>query len=216
MMHSIWKLAGSAAFLAIASGPALAADAVEAPPAPPAAAPIVVAPATSWSGVYVGAFGGYNWGRFDSSAGNVEANGWSGGVFAGYNLQNGPVVYGVEGDVGYSGVEGSLGGVTARQNAFGSVRGRIGYAFDPVLVYGTAGLAATRAEVTDGIVTDANTHLGWTVGAGADALLTDNIFGRVEYRYTDYQSKNFTISGPATISSGFDAHSVNAGVGLKF
>jgi outer membrane immunogenic protein len=197
--------------------PLFAADAVEAPPAPPAAAPVQYAPTANWSGFYAGVFGGYNWGTFDSGAGDIDAEGWSGGAFAGYNLQNGSLVYGVEADAGYSGADGALaGGVVARQNGFGSLRGRIGYAFDPVLIYGTGGLAITSAEVDDGTVSDSNTHLGWTIGAGADTLITDNVFGRLEYRYTDYQSKDFTISGPATVSSGFSAHTVNAGIGVKF
>jgi outer membrane immunogenic protein len=217
-MHILAKLAGGVAIAALAGNAALAADAIEAPPQPPVAAQVEYVPAASWSGIYIGGFGGYNWGNFDSSAGDIDANGWSGGAFAGYNMQSGSMVYGVEGDVGYSGVDGALGGTTvnAKQTAFGSVRARIGYAFDPVLIYGTGGLAITGAEVTDGTVSDTNTHLGWTVGAGADALITENVFGRLEYRYSDYASKDYTLSGPSTVSSGFSAHSVNAGIGLKF
>jgi outer membrane immunogenic protein len=216
-MHRFMKLAGSVAVAALVSNAALAADAVEAPPAPPVAAPVIVAEPSSWSGVYVGAFGGYNWGTFDSTAGDIDADGWSGGGFAGYNMQSGSFVYGLEGDIGYSGVEGRLAGTTvdAKQTVFGSARARVGYAFDPLLIYGTGGLAITGAEVTDGVATDSNTHLGWTVGAGADALITQNVFGRVEYRYSDYGSKDFTLSG-GTVSSGFNAHTVNAGVGVKF
>jgi len=215
-MRRITKLAGGIALAMLAGNAALAADAVEAPPEPPVAAPVQYAPAASWSGFYAGVFGGYNWGSFDATGGDIDANGWSGGAFTGYNIQNGSVVYGVEADAGYSGTDGTLGGVEARQTGFGSLRGRIGYAFDPVMIYGTGGLAITGAEVDDGTVSDSNTHLGWTVGAGAEALITENVFGRVEYRYSDYQSKEYTISGPATVSSGFSAHTVNAGIGLKF
>ena len=35
---------------------------------------------------------------------------------------------------------------------------------------------------------DGNTMLGWTAGAGADVMFTDTVFGRVEYRYTDFGS----------------------------
>jgi len=215
-MRNVVKLAGGIALAMLAGNAALAADAVEAPPEPPVAAPVQYAPAETWSGFYAGVFAGYNWGTFDSSAGDIDADGWSGGAFTGYNWQDGQLVYGLEGDLGYSGADGTIGGVEASQNVFGSVRGRIGYAFDPVMIYGTGGLAVTRAEVDDGTVTDSNTHLGWTVGAGADALITDNVFGRLEYRYTDYQSKDYTISGPATVSSGFNTHTVNAGIGVKF
>ncbi len=33
--------------------------------------------------------------------------------------------------------------------------------------------------------------IGWTAGVGTDIKLTDNVFGRVEYRYTDFGSKSF-------------------------
>ncbi|WP_193175537.1 outer membrane protein [Oricola nitratireducens] len=216
-MRILTKLAGGIAIAAMAGNAALAADAVEAPPQPPMAAPVqVTTPAATWSGIYVGAFAGYNWGNFDvTTIGDINADGWSGGAFAGYNWQTGPLVLGAELDAGYSGASGTLGGVEAKQTGFGSLRGRVGYAFDPLMIYGTGGLAITGAELNDGTVKDSNTLVGWTVGAGAEALLTDNVFGRLEYRYTDYGSKDFTL-GAGTVSSGFTEHTVNAGIGVKF
>ena len=39
--------------------------------------------------------------------------------------------------------------------------------------------------------------LGWTAGAGVDVKVTEQVFGRVEYRYTDFGSDDFnTGSGP--------------------
>jgi opacity protein-like surface antigen len=32
---------------------------------------------------------------------------------------------------------------------------------------------------------------GWTVGAGLDYAFTNNVFGRIEYRYTDLGTTNF-------------------------
>jgi outer membrane immunogenic protein len=213
------KLTAYAAIFAclLSTSATYAADAVAVAPEPPVSQEPLVqyAPSANWSGVYVGAFGGYEWGTFNSTAGDVDADGWMGGAFVGYNLQNGAIVYGAEGDLGFSGANGTVGAVEVDQGVFGSLRARLGYQLDPVLLYGTAGLAATRAEITDASGSDANTHLGWTVGAGADALLTDNVFGRLEYRYSDYESKAF--STPATaVSSGFSDHSVRAGIGLKF
>ena len=214
-MRNLMKLAGGIAVATFAGHAAIAADAIEAPPEPPVAAPVRPAPAASWSGVYLGAFGGYNWGTFDSSVGDISADGWNGGVFAGYNVQNGSVVYGAEADIGYSDANGTLGTTDAKQTGFGSLRGRVGYAFDPLMIYGTGGLAVTGAEISDGADSDTNVHLGWTVGAGAEALITDNVFGRLEYRYSDYASKDYNLGG-STVSSGFSAHSVNAGIGVKF
>lgn len=216
MSKKVTAVVALLACLIPASG-AIAADAIEVAPEPPVTQEPITqyAPTAGWSGIYVGAFGGYEWGTFDSSAGDIDADGWMGGAFVGYNLQNGAFVYGAEGDLGFSGANGSLGAVDVDQGVFGSLRARLGYQLDPVLLYGTAGVAATQAEVSDASGSDTNTHLGWTVGAGADALLTDSIFGRLEYRYSDYESKAFATPS-TTVSSGFSDHSVRAGIGVKF
>lgn len=216
-MTDTMKLLAAASIAALtATGAAQAADAIDVPPEPPVAAPTTFAPAPTWSGFYAGAFGGYNFGSFDATGGDIDADGIAGGGFAGINFQNGAFVYGAEADLGYSGAEGTLGGATAEQGMFGSLRARLGYAFDPFMIYGTAGGAATRAEVTLGGASDQNTHLGWTVGAGAEALLTENVFGRLEYRYTDYEEKDFNLGGGTVVSSGFQENSVRAGIGIKF
>ncbi|MDZ7823358.1 MAG: outer membrane protein [Ahrensia sp.] len=215
MNKNILKI--SAVLATLLASPAIAADAIESPPEPPISAePVYITPTSTWSGFYGGVAAGYTWGTFDSSAGDIDAKGLSGLGFAGVNLQSGALVYGAEGDLGYSGVkQTTAGGVTVDQGVFGSLRARLGYAFDPIMIYGTGGIAATQAKVTIGAADDTNTHLGWTVGAGAEALLTDNVFGRLEYRYSDYQTKDFTVGGTA-VSSGFSDHTVRAGVGLKF
>ena len=44
--------------------------------------------------------------------------------------------------------------------------------------------------------------LGWTAGAGVDVKMTEQVFGRVEYRYTDFGSGDFnTGSGPQSVNS---------------
>jgi len=212
-MRMFVKLAGGIAIVALAGNAALAADAIEAPPSPPMAAPVNIVPADTWSGIYVGAFGGYDWANFD--AGSVDVNDWDAGAFAGYNWQSGSIVYGAEADLGYSFGSETSGPNSIDRGMYGSLRGRLGYAFDPFMIYGTGGLAVANAELSDGVGSDSNTHIGWTVGAGAEALLTDKIFSRVEYRYSDYGSKDYTLGG-GTVSSGFSEHSVSAGIGVKF
>lgn len=213
-MRNFVKLTGGVAIAALLAGPAFAADMIETVPQPAQAdATPYVAPVSNWSGAYVGGFAGYKWGRFDG--GLDHADGAAGGAFAGYNMQSGNIVYGIEGDLGYSGNTDSGGGVTAKQGMFGSVRGRVGYAMDPVLLYGTAGVAAMRGTASDATSSDSNTHLGYTVGAGADVAITQNVFGRLEYRYSDYQNKDYALTS-GTVSSGFDSHSINAGIGIKF
>ncbi|WP_026479906.1 outer membrane protein [Ahrensia sp. 13_GOM-1096m] len=228
MLSNIIKTGAAVAAL-LSAAPAIAADAIEAPYEPPVSNYVDTAPVNIWSGIYGGASLGYTWGKFDLSGdegqgGNVDAKGISGLGFVGVNGQSGSIVYGVEGDLGYSDAKVSIDGEGGKQGIFGSARARLGYAFDPFMLYGTAGVAATQAKLTATVTNDAgnsfhvsdkNTHLGWTVGVGGEALVTENIFTRVEYRYTDYGAKDYNLDGTA-VSSGFSDHSVRAGIGLKF
>lgn len=210
----IRKLALLAAALTIPlAGPVLAADAImEQPPAPPVAE---VLPQTYlWSGGYLGGYGEYKWGEF-SALPNQDADGFGGGLYGGYNWQTDNIVYGAEADIGYSGADVTAGGATGEQGFNGSLRARIGMDVNPFLIYATGGIAATNAELTTATGSDSNTHFGWTAGAGAEMFLTDTITTRLEYRYTDYQSKDYNIAG-TNVSTGFDDHSVRVGIGMKF
>lgn len=217
-MRTNFLKAGAAVAALLIAAPAIAADAIETPPEPPVSNYVEAAPENTWSGIYGGGSLGYSWGKFDTSGGDVDAKGLSGLGFVGVNGQSGSIVYGVEGDLGYTDAKESIGvGAEIKQGLFGSARARLGYAFDPFMLYGTAGVAATQAKVSDTIGSDKNTHLGWTVGVGGEALVTENIFTRVEYRYSDYGSKDYNTGvGGTSVSSGFSDHSVRAGIGLKF
>ncbi len=200
------------------AAPVYAADVVFEEPPAPQPANIDPVPVASWAGPYLGAYGGYGFGgrSLGATGGNINARGWMFGGFGGYNFQSGSLVYGVEGDFGYSGVNGGNGTTYSRQGLEGSLRARFGYTpADPILLYATGGLAVARQSITDAAGTASGTVLGWTAGAGVDAKLTDNVFGRVEYRYTDFNSNTLnTGSGAQTVSP--QNHRVLVGVGLKF
>jgi outer membrane immunogenic protein len=204
---------GAAAMFAI---PANAADVLESAPQPPAAAP-VVAPANGWAGAYAGVQGGGNISGQSKTRG-VHANTSGGTVrgFGGFNMQNGQFVYGVEGDVGYDGSTGSHAGFHTRGGVDGSLRGRVGYApTDRILVYGTAGAATKSMRVTTPVSSDRNAMWGWTAGAGIDAKITDKVFARVEYRYTDYGRQKFNVGGVRQNVSD-NSNTIEAGIGVKF
>ncbi|OHV76299.1 outer membrane protein [Rhizobium sp. LCM 4573] len=191
-----------------------AADAVDQIPE----APVAVeepAPVSNWAGAYIGAYGNYDWGRFGS--GDYDADGAGGGAFGGYNWQSGQIVYGIEGDVGYTKQDQTIlgGAVDAESTWGGSVRGRVGYDMNPFLLYGTAGVAFQNNELKDATSSDDKTSVGYTVGAGVEAFVTSNITARVEYRYTDFGSKDFNLDS-GRVSRGFDDHSVKVGIGVKF
>lgn len=196
--------------------PANAADVIgEEPPAP--AAPMETPPLNTWSGPYAGVSVGYGFaGRTSTPTTNFKTEGFQGGGFAGYNWQSGPVVFGGEADINYSSIRGGALGTSSRSGVDGSIRARLGYAItDDVLVYGTAGGAAQNLRVSDAAGANSKGMYGWTAGAGVDVKLTQQVFGRVEYRYSDYGRKTFdTGSGPQSVSS--RDNRVTFGIGMKF
>lgn len=204
----------SAAVLTL-SAPVFAADAIQ--EQPPAPAPIEAPAAADWSGAYLGAYGGYGWNKHKTDdSGNINADGFQGGAYGGYNFQNGQFVYGGEADLGYSGGDDTRNGIKAKQGVEGSVRARAGIALDPVLLYGTGGLAVANSKLSSDTGSDSNTRIGWTVGAGAEAKFTQNIVGRLEYRYSDYGKKDFDLGGLDDVSSKLTTNEIRVGVGYKF
>ncbi|RUW13718.1 porin family protein, partial [Mesorhizobium sp. M1A.F.Ca.IN.020.06.1.1] len=143
----------------------------------------------------------------------IKTKGFVGGVFGGYNWQQDNFVYGAEADLGYNGVKGDSAGVEAKGGLEGSLRARLGYAVTPeILLYGTGGLAAKNQKVEGGGFSDSKGMLGWTAGVGTDIKITDNVFGRVEYRYSDYGDKDFDGFGNVKSKD----NRVTFGVGMKF
>ena len=206
--------------LALGMAPAFAADAVmEEPPAP--AAPMEQPPVNTWSGPYAGVTLGYGFaGQTDvgNPALEIETDGFLGHGFVGYQMENGGFVYGLEADLGYGGYEGDNLGVESKAGLDGSLRARLGVAVTPdILVYGTAGGALQNNKITDTVTgsSDSNTHLGWTAGVGTDVKITEQVFGRVEYRYTDFGSEDYAING-GTVEADSRDHRVMFGVGMKF
>jgi outer membrane immunogenic protein len=199
---------------AAAFSQAMAADAVTEPPAPPVAENV---PVFTWTGPYAGIRGGGSWthGDFDFPGGSASQsfNGGLIGGFLGYNWQlDNNVVLGAEGDLNYNwNKEDIAPGVDAGTDLDGSVRARVGYAFDRTLLYATGGWQVSRGYLDAGDGKDTKSFNGWTLGAGVDHAFTEKIFGRVEYRYTDFGSKD--IDG---VKSDFNQNAVVVGVGVKF
>ncbi|MFZ5672000.1 MAG: outer membrane protein [Pseudomonadota bacterium] len=168
----------------------------------------------------------------NSGKGSIGLGGFVGGLNAGYSWQIESVVLGVEGDIEFSGLEGDtdlvdaagakIGEVEKEIDWLGSLRLRAGYAFDRVLPYVTGGLAVGGAELSlrdmDQKVAENNdTKWGWTVGAGLDYALTDNLTARIECRYTDLG--DISAGDPATsgeVESDLSFHAVRAGLGWRF
>lgn len=172
-MPSKLVLAATASMAALTASAALASGPVTV--APPEVVYTPAAPVRDWSGAYGGL-------SYSTISGAITENVFSplttpdfdnttgAGVFAGYNWQRGNFVFG--GEVSFINFDSQyIGFVNHQQDAL-ELRGRAGYAFDSVLVYGFLG--AARSTITSGL-TDF-TMDGYSFGVGLQALVTDHVF----------------------------------------
>ena len=188
----------SAGFLIALAVPALAAD--------PMADVPMTAPGFDWTGYYAGLQAGYGWGQSDITATQGAPfsvspdlhGGFVGGHVAGL-WQFDQAVIGGEAELNYSSIDGSEdagagGSLGSDIQWFGSVNAKAGYAMDRLLVYGIGGVAFAGIETSQNAATafaDTRTKTGWTVGAGVDYAMTNNIVVGAQYRYYDFGSEHF-------------------------
>lgn len=226
-----------ALFLAIlAATPAAAADLRRAP----YGGGYSPSPAYDWSGFYLGANLGYGWSRASAGAtvGGLSLDttqnldGAVGGIQGGANLQIGYLVFGAEADFQLSAQESgfsySAPGVTAsgfnKLPWFSTIRGRVGFALDQWLVYGTGGVAFTQLKTT-GNATLGGTAVpldmsepqaAWTVGGGIEtALWASNWTARIEYLHIS--SIDFTVPAVGAVTRSHATNDiVRAGVNYRF
>lgn len=176
----------------------------------------------NWTGFYVGAVGGYGWGRSHWDPVNVTMHprGWHLGGTLGYNFQLANAVFGLETDLAWANAKGStniLGAtLTTQNNWLGTTRGRVGYAFDRFLPYLTGGVAygSVKAEVAPFGLSERKTKFGWTLGAGLEYGFLGNWTAKAEYLYVDLGRFN-TSFAPATRVN-FKEHALRLGVNYRF
>ena len=158
----------------------------------PTKAPMYAAP-YNWTGFYVGINGGGGWGRSEFTApfptGSFDTSGGLVGGTVGYNWQMGQLVFGLEGDIDWSGIKGSAAvrrhHCETRNDWLGTARGRIGYAFDRFLPYVTGGAAFGNIKNTvAGIGSTDQSNVGWTIGGGLEAAIAGPVErqGRIPLR----------------------------------
>jgi outer membrane immunogenic protein len=183
----------------------------------PPAYPYSAAPAWSWTGFYIGGNGGYGFSTSrnqlalstDQPTGLFSAGGF-GGVQVGYNVQLSRVVLGLEADfqgasIGDGLTDLNFGDVFSSQlNSFGTVRGRLGYAFSPVLLYYlTGGFAyghlSNLADI-DTTYSFSGMVTGYTLGAGVEYAFTPAWSFKAEYLYLDFGKHDPTNAAGARFS----------------
>jgi outer membrane immunogenic protein len=206
---------GVVATAALIGTPALAAD------LPPQAAPIYKVPETappvwSWTGLYLGVAGGWGFGResfTDNSVGGIPPGTAindrpDGGIFGGvlgYRYQAGAFVFGVEGTAAWADLADSVSPGAFATDGFKirslySATGQAGWAFNQALLYVKGGWAASSVNASisstiGGFASQTQTDSGWTVGAGFDYAVWQNLILGVEYDHFDLGYAAFQTTG---------------------
>jgi outer membrane immunogenic protein len=149
-------------------------------------------------------------------AGGEHKDGVTYGGGAGYDIQAGGAVVGIEGELTGSTTDSCVGARTTADPQICLKAGRDFYAGGRVgavvggnnLLYAKAGYTNARARVTSDNGTTVSTLTGRNldgvrVGAGVEHSFGRSAYGKVEYRYSNYQD-------------GVSRHGVLAGVGVRF
>jgi outer membrane immunogenic protein len=181
-------------------------------------------PAFTWTGFELGAQVGGGVGRTTLAlppfATAYDTSGPFGGIHVGFNYQfTGPLVVGLQAEYNFAGITGRasappLDFVTTSIREFGSADGRIGLAFDRVLIYGIGGfaygdirnqilLAPTAVLPFPNLALGglpvtrdfAANRYGWNAGGGIEYNFYGNWTARAEYRYYSWPSKGFVDAG---------------------
>jgi outer membrane immunogenic protein len=170
----------------------------------------------SWAGPYLGGNLGYAWG--DVSSALTKPSGFVGGIQGGYNWQNGPWVFGVEGDLQVTGADDRFAPWKFSNPWFGTIRGRAGYTFGNVLFYGTAGLAFGELRAETFFSSESHVNAGVAIGLGTEFNLATfgvptNWSAKIEYLYVDLSQSSFVNTG---VSNGYRFGVFRAGVNYHF
>ena len=177
-------------------------------------------PAYNWSGFYLGIEGGGDWSRSQHywndlatpafiglpiTDGIKTDGGLVGGTF-GYNYQfSNNIILGFENDISWTNSKGTAsyiapftGANTAQtsQSWLYTARGRLGFAWNRWMVFGTGGVAFTDesmqlCNVAFGCGEQSKTVAGWTAGGGVEYAFAGNWSAKLEYLHNDFGSQSF-------------------------
>jgi len=201
-------------------------------------APPMVAAIYDWTGFYIGVNGGGGWGRdrISQAAGAANTNpsgGFAGGQI-GYNWQNGAWLLGIEADGDWADIGGSsacnAGFVcSSKTDALASFRGRVGYAVQNVLFYGTGGAgyvagrntllgSATGAPAAGATGLHRSDRWGYAVGAGIEWGITPDWSAKLEYMHYGFGSETAPAGTLDVVptTSRLDIDTVKVGVNYRW
>jgi len=206
-----------------------------------------VAQVYDWTGIWVGGIGGYAFGNhnlnnalgfqpvgYTNFTANWESHGPFGGGEIGYYWQSGQFVLGIAGDSAWSNINGTDNSTAGQVgNApvidsnklkyVASLTASGGIAVDRLMLYFKGGWAAgdiTHTDINPGVGTDSFTvhRSGLVAGGGIAYAMTDNIIGKIEYRYYDLGTyhRDTPLNGvlPYTVTATYST--VVLGLDFKF
>ncbi|MEM7634134.1 MAG: hypothetical protein AAF299_06220 [Pseudomonadota bacterium] len=150
-------------------------------------------PGARWQGFYIGGHLGYAKADsyfFDSTDGDENARNDGnllGGLQAGYNWQDGDIVWGVQVDGSAVGLEGGNNDyIQAEVNFLGTLRGRLGISLGDIMVYGTAGVGLVTGDAASSTAPNVRDRFAepvWVAGGGAEFALDDRVSLGGEFLY---------------------------------
>ncbi len=196
--------------------------------------------AFDWSGPYAGIIAGYSWSKFDTSPTDLpdsrttnwnqsfDVDGALVGAEAGWNHQMDALVLGIAADASVLGTKGSsLIDLDDRDSYYvgelewlATLRGKVGFALDNVLLFATGGVALTEAKLAyedydDGVLDirfeDSDTMFGWVAGGGIEFALAP-VSVKIEYLYADFGNLDFHLSEEIFGDAEVDTHILRGGV----
>ena len=208
------------------------------------APPAIAVQVTNWTGLFIGGEGGGAWGRdrMDfptplTTTGTYDTSGAIAGGVIGYNYQapGSNWVFGVEGNFDWADIKGSAVCPNIAFNCRTKIdsiftgTGRLGYAWDRVMVYGKGGYAWARGRAdvvvpATGVINDGSSvdRDGYTLGAGLEYMFAPNWSAKVEYDYYHFNTKRVNGNTPAGAFvelidvNGRDLHAVKGGINYHF
>jgi outer membrane immunogenic protein len=189
-----------------------------------------------------------------AASGSLDSSGFTGGGQVGCNFQSGQFVWGVEGDFNWFKQDAAYGGrflystngapyfvdVSDEKKWLATVRGRLGFAIDRIMIYATGGLAIMDVNFTQtfteppatvppfgtpALATFSKTKFGWTAGAGVEGAVGGCCWTvKAEYLFARFESETVTgvtsfAARTATFTNTvgpFDVHIVRVGLNYRF
>jgi len=194
-------------------------------------------PYYNWTGAYVGGNMELREGQThntlfdpDPASSNNSFGSLYGGVQAGYNvLLPSRVLLGIEADISFPNFLDTddlvstrvtpQGVATERIDFVSTLRGRVGYAFDRWLVYGTGGFAWSQSRFVESTLAGDDKfrqlRSGWSLGGGTEVAIAPQWTARLEYVYDHFDPAAITFRTATRFESATEEHALRVGLNRR-